>query len=149
MMTGNATAQMQVSELLIYADGAATGNPGPAGIGVVICDRDGNVLLTFSKPIGAATNNVAEYHALITALEVAQRYNPAKVIIHCDSELVVNQVNGGYTVRSPQLLALHDKVLELRQRLPRCIIKYIPSSQNKRAHTLAQTAALKCQIRGQ
>lgn len=145
---GNATGEMHVSELLIYADGAVTGNPGPAGVGVVICDADGNVLLTFSKPIGVATNNVAEYHALITALEVAQRYNPTRVVIHCDSELIVNQVNGGYTVRSPQLLALHNKVLELRQRLPHCIIKYIPSAQNKRAHTLAQTAALKSQVQG-
>lgn len=132
-----------IGELRIYADGASIGNPGPAGVGVVVEDGDGNVILTVSKPIGNVTGNAAEYMALIEALKVAVRYDAERIIINSDSELVVKQVNGDYAVRSPELIPLHEKVEKLRARLGRCIIRQIPSSENKRAHNLAQTAAHK------
>jgi len=127
-------------EIRIYADGASIGNPGPAGIGIVVEDEKGDVLLTLSKHIGNATANTAEYMALIEALKVAKRYSVERVVINCDSELVVKQVNGDYAVRSKELLQLHRRVLKLRERFKECIIRYIPKSENKRAHNLAQDA---------
>ena len=127
-------------EIRIYADGASMGNPGPAGIGIVVEDENGDVLLTMSKPIGDTTANIAEYMALIEALKVARRYRVERVVINCDSELVVRQVNGDYAVRSKELLKLHRQVLKLRERFKECIIRHIPKSENKRAHNLAQVA---------
>lgn len=135
--------KMPIGELRIYADGASIGNPGPAGIGIVVEDGDGNVILTVSKPVGNVTGNAAEYMALIEALKVAMRYDAERIIINSDSELVVKQVNGDYAVRSPELIPLHEKVEKLRAKAGKCIIRQISASENKRAHNLAQTAAYK------
>lgn len=92
--------------LLIYADGASRGNPGPAAIAVKIMDRAGVVVESRSKFIGKRTNNEAEYEALILALSMAMALDPGAVDCYLDSELVVKQLNGEYRVRSPRLESL-------------------------------------------
>ncbi len=135
--------KVPIGEIRIYADGASIGNPGPAGVGIVVEDGDGNVILTLSKPVGNVTNNAAEYMALIEALKVAMRYDAKRIIINSDSELVVKQVNGDYAVRSYELIPLHETVEKLRAKLRGCIIRKISAAENRRAHNLAQTAAHK------
>lgn len=135
--------RQRLGEIRIYADGASVGNPGPAGIGIVVEDENGNVILTVSKPVGNVTANAAEYLALIEALKFAARYDAGRVIINSDSELAVKQINGDYTVRSRELMPLHERAIKLRERLGGCIIRHIAEHENRRAHNLAQVAARK------
>jgi len=78
----------------IYTDGASRGNPGPGGIGVLLCDEDNNVLEESKEFIGEATNNIAEYKALLRGLELAKKYVPCSLEMHLDSELVCKQMLG-------------------------------------------------------
>src|SRR3989440_7786095 len=89
--------------------GGPRATPGPAGIGVVIRAADSTPIVTVGRFIGRATNNVAEYRALITALEEAKKLGAKKVIIHGDSELIVKQMRGEYRVKNPDLRALYDE----------------------------------------
>ncbi|NLG87127.1 MAG: reverse transcriptase-like protein, partial [Firmicutes bacterium] len=88
-------------KLILHIDGASRGNPGPAGIGVVIADVSGTVLAEVSEYIGEVTNNVAEYKALLKGLQEAARIGAKDVSIYSDSELLVKQMNGQYRVRHP------------------------------------------------
>ncbi|GAH88486.1 unnamed protein product, partial [marine sediment metagenome] len=88
-----------MKRVVIYADGASRGNPGPAAIGAVIKDERGRLIASISQRIGKATNNQAEYRAIITALEEADRLGARQVDIKMDSELVVRQINGEYRVK--------------------------------------------------
>src|SRR3954469_11676366 len=90
-------------------DGGSRGNPGPAGIGVVLRAQDGTPLVTLGRFIGRATNNVAEYRALITALEQAKVLGAKKLIIRGDSELIVKQMRGEYRVKNADLRELYDE----------------------------------------
>ena len=83
-------------KLLIYTDGASRGNPGPAGIGIVICDESGKVVKQYEEFIGNATNNFAEYRALIKALELASNFPVSEIDCFSDSELMVKQLIGEY-----------------------------------------------------
>src|SRR5712691_5286310 len=94
--------------LTLQFDGGSRGNPGPAGIGVVVRAADGTSLVTLGRFIGRATNNVAEYKALIAALEEAKKLGAKKLIIRGDSELIVKQMRGEYRVKNPDLKALYD-----------------------------------------
>src|SRR5690348_4110844 len=87
-------------------DGGSRGNPGPAGIGVVLRAGDGTPLVTLGRFIGRATNNVAEYRALITALEQAKELGARKIVIRGDSELVIRQMRGEYRVKHPDMKEL-------------------------------------------
>ncbi len=126
--------------ILIYTDGASRGNPGKAGIGVVICDGEHNVLDEIAEYIGEATNNVAEYRALIRGLERALEYHPLEVEIFCDSELVVKQMNGQYKVKAPSILPLHREARKLIGKLPAWRLQYIPREENVQADALANEA---------
>src|SRR5437667_7390610 len=95
--------------LTLQFDGGSRGNPGPAGIGVVIRAQDGTPLVTLGRFIGRATNNVAEYRALISALQEAKRLGARKIIIRGDSELIIKQMNGQYRVKHPDMKALYDE----------------------------------------
>lgn len=130
----------QVRHILVYTDGASRGNPGKAGVGVVICDKERHVLEEVSEYIGETTNNVAEYKALIRALEKALEYCPKELEIFSDSELLVRQVNGQYKVRAPSILPLYNKAKKLMEMFPRWTIEYIPRGKNALADTLANTA---------
>jgi len=90
-------------KLIIYADGASRGNPGPAGIGIVICDELGKIIKEYRHFIGNATNNMAEYRALIMALKLASSFPVSEIECFSDSELMVKQLNGVYRVKNEKL----------------------------------------------
>src|SRR3954468_2493851 len=99
--------------LTLEFDGGSRGNPGPAGIGVVIRAKDGTPLVTLGKFIGRATNNVAEYRALITAMEEALKLGAKKIQIRGDSELIIKQMRGEYRVKHPDLKPLYEDAYQL------------------------------------
>lgn len=126
--------------LTIYTDGAAMPNPGPAGIGVAILDESNAVVFEASHSIGWATNNQAEYRAVIKGLELAARLGAEHVELRSDSELLVRQVKGDYRVRNPGLKPLCDQVLRLIQAFQSCTIVHIPREQNRAADALSRKA---------
>jgi len=126
--------------LKIYVDGASSGNPGDAGYGFLIKDEKENTLASKSGYIGRTTCNVAEYTALILALQEAMRFNPDLVEIYTDSQLMAEQISGRYKVHSKTLKALHQKVLSLLSYFTSFTVKRIPRSQNKEADRLATSA---------
>jgi ribonuclease HI len=131
---------MLLKKLTIFTDGGAEPNPGKAGIGVVIKDEHGKVVASISKAIGHATNNQAEYRAIITALEKAVQLGAEQVSLRADSELVVKQLNGRYRVKNADLKPLYRRVMELRDRLQRFTVTHIPRERNREADRLASKA---------
>src|SRR5688500_17259405 len=99
--------------LTLEFDGGSRGNPGPAGIGVVVRAADGTPVVTLGKFIGRATNNVAEYRALITAMREAQRLGATSVVIRGDSELIIKQMTGVYRVKSPDMRVLYEEAQQV------------------------------------
>src|SRR5687768_18025364 len=99
--------------ITIRFDGGSRGNPGPAGIGVVLSAQDGTPIVTLGRFIGRTTNNVAEYKALITALEEAKKLGAKKVVIRGDSELIIKQMTGVYRVKNPDMKQLYDEAQHL------------------------------------
>ena len=126
--------------LVIYADGAARGNPGPAGIGVVVEDERGRVLREVSQFVGRKTNNQAEYMALIQGLEAAAEYQADAVQVRLDSELLVCQLRGEYKVKSPLLKPLMSQVQDLLARYKVVGIEHIERQYNRAADRLANRA---------
>lgn len=125
---------------ILYADGASRGNPGPAAIGFVLRDSDDQVIHEGSEFIGRATNNEAEYRALIRGLQTAQGLGVRRLQVRLDSELVVRQLGGRYRVRSPGLRPLHQRVMELTKSFASFEVAHIPRESNRRADTLANRA---------
>ncbi|MBI4479090.1 MAG: ribonuclease HI family protein [Acidobacteria bacterium] len=125
---------------IAYIDGGSRGNPGPAGYGVVIQDAAGKTVESLSRSIGKATNNVAEYHALLAALEYIADRDGARLQVYCDSELVVRQMQGRYRVQSPDLKPLHQRARQLAGQLERFAIQHIPREKNHLADQLANEA---------
>ena len=123
-----------------YIDGGSRGNPGPAGYGVVIQDTGGQTIETLSEFLGTATNNVAEYRALLAALEHAARRQQQRLRVRCDSELVVRQMQGRYRVQSPDLKPLFERAQELARRLDHFSMESIPREENRAADRLANEA---------
>src|ERR1041384_3830819 len=99
--------------ITLECDGGARGNPGPAGIGVVLRGADGTPLVTVGRYIGRATNNVAEYRALIAGLEEAKKLGAKKILVRGDSELIIRQMNGEYRVKSPDMKPLYEEAQSL------------------------------------
>ena len=127
--------------LRLRADGGARGNPGPAAIGVLIEDEDGTRLRTFHRYIGGATNNQAEYHALIDGLKAIADWKPDTLEVYLDSKLVVEQVNGKWRVKEPGLKELHEQALELLKPYgDRVSVRHVDRSQNKGADKLVNMA---------
>lgn len=127
---------------LIYIDGASSGNPGPSGIGIVIY-QDGEEIDTFSRKIGDATNNIAEYKALIEGLKLAKKNSLKNIKIYSDSLLVVKQIKGEYLVRDAILRKLYKVAIGLLKEFPKAEIRHINSCKNKEANRLAQFAIKK------
>ncbi|NCO65752.1 MAG: ribonuclease H [Candidatus Aquicultor secundus] len=127
-------------KVIIYSDGAARGNPGPAGAGAQIKNVKGDVLAEVSEYLGETTNNVAEYRALILALEQAVHYKPFRIEIRADSELMVKQLNGEYKVKNMGLKPLYDRVKQLLAGCTSVEIKHIYRSENSAADELANKA---------
>jgi len=124
----------------VHIDGAARGNPGPAGVGVLILGPNGSVTERMYRSIGQATNNVAEYRALLLALERVRALGSAEVEVYSDSELVVRQIQGRYQVKHPILRALHAAVREHIEGFRRFVIHHVPREQNVEADGLANRA---------
>jgi ribonuclease HI len=129
-----------VKVLRLFTDGAARGNPGPAGLGISIEDENGMKLRTLHKWLGTATNNEAEYHALIEGLKAVRVWNPDRLEIRLDSDLVVQQVNGKFRVKEPRLKELHERAKGLLTEFADWEIKHVDREQNKRADHLANMA---------
>lgn len=123
---------------LIHADGASSGNPGPAGIGAVVVIR--GQTHEISEPIGVATNNVAEYTSLIRALEKAESLGASEAEVYMDSELVVRQMRGEYKVKNEGLKPLHSTALGLSGKFSAFSISHVPREENKEADRLSKKA---------
>jgi len=126
--------------LTLQFDGGSRGNPGPAGIGVVVSASDGTPVVTLGRFIGRATNNVAEYRALITALQEAKKLGAKRVIIRGDSELVIRQMRGEYRVKNPDMKLLHGEATVLLKQFDEAKIEHNLRHKNELADKLANLA---------
>lgn len=126
--------------LTLYADGAARGNPGPAGAGAVLLDDDGAVVAEIARSLGHATNNVAEYTALVLGLEEARRRGVTDLEVRMDSLLVVQQMRGLWRIKHPRLKPLALRAKELLAQFAKPSIGHIPRERNTLADALANRA---------
>jgi probable phosphoglycerate mutase len=126
--------------IVAYIDGGARGNPGPAGFGVRIERSDGEPLEEFHESIGVATTNVAEYRALIAALEWARKHGSRAVHVRSDSLLLVQQMRGAYKVRNSGLQPLHRTAGLLAREIGRVTYEHVPRELNAHADRLANAA---------
>jgi len=131
---------MKIKKVIIFADGAAEPNPGPAAIGAVIKDEQGKVIAAISQSIGRSTNNQAEYRAVIAALEKAIELGATHVDLFSDSELLVRQIKGQYRVKKAELKPLYQQVKHLQGLLQGFTVTHVPRLQNTEAHGLADMA---------
>ena len=127
-------------KLQIFADGGSRGNPGPSGIGVVLLDEKGKKVEEVSKYIGNATNNVAEYLAVIYGLQEAVYRKAKKVILNLDSQLVAKQLKGEYRVKDQNIQKFFDLALNLFRAFDKVEIREIPREENKDADVLVNKA---------
>lgn len=125
-----------MNDLILFIDGASKGNPGHAGIGIRI-ERDGELLTEHCEYIGQATNNAAEYRALIKGLELAARFRADRVTVFSDSELVVRQMNGCYKVKSNALWPLYQTAHKQSKTFAKFQIAHVRRDQNDKADQLA------------
>ena len=126
--------------LLVHVDGGARGNPGPAAIGVVVSDPGGEVVDEVAERIGVATNNVAEYKALLRGLQRAAELGAREVDLVNDSELVAKQLTGAYKVKHPAMKPLHEEAMSALRGFDRWSIRSVPRAQNARADALVNVA---------
>ncbi len=127
-------------KIILFTDGGARGNPGPAGIGGVLCNEKKEKIFAYAKYIGATTNNQAEYQSLIFALEQARRRGAEEVICYLDSELIVKQLNREYRVKDRDLGPLFIKIWNLSQGFKKIAYHHIPREKNKEADKLVNQA---------
>lgn len=128
------------SVMVIHTDGASRGNPGPASVGVVFGLKGGPKLAEHAETIGKATNNVAEYRAVVAALEHCRRWGVKRVHLKIDSELIVRQLHGAYRVKSPDLRPLYQQVVFLSKELDEFRVSHVKRAQNAHADALANRA---------
>jgi ribonuclease HI len=121
-------------------DGASRGNPGPASYAVVLRDPSGTIILELAKKLGRETNNVAEYYALLAALDYAVSHGISALRIRSDSELLVRQIQGRYKVKSAELKPLHERATKLARHLSYFAIEHVRREQNRDADALANVA---------
>jgi len=132
-----------VEHVVIYCDGGSRGNPGPAAIGAVVIDPSTDpptTLATVSETIGVATNNVAEYRALIAGLEAAAVFEPRTVEVRADSQLLVYQLQGRYRVKHPNMKPLYDTARRLLSRYDAVTLVHVPRAENTVADALVNAA---------
>jgi len=124
------------NKTIIYVDGGSRNNPGPSALGVVITDDRGKILKEYSRYLGEATNNQAEYEAVIFALQKAKQLKYKNIEIRVDSELIYYQLTGKYKIKDPDLQPLFIKAWNLRLDYDKVDIKIISREQNKKADKL-------------
>jgi ribonuclease HI len=127
-------------QVVAYVDGGARGNPGPAGFGVRLEQRDGTLIEEFSESIGVATNNVAEYRGLLAALTWAREHGCRDLLVRSDSLLLVQQMLGNYRVKNAGLQPLHAKARLLAAGLDRVAYEHVRRESNTHADRLANAA---------
>jgi phosphoribosylglycinamide formyltransferase-1 len=125
---------------ILYTDGGARGNPGPAAAAFVLADQKNNPLLARAFFLGKTTNNIAEYTALARGLEAAREVKAAKVLVRSDSELIVRQIKGEYKVKSPGLSELYSQCMELLAQFEGWQIEHVPRERNIEADNLVNRA---------
>ncbi len=131
---------MAYKKLIIYSDGGARGNPGPAAAGVIILDQAGQTVGSISEYLGELTNNQAEYRALFLGLKKAKELNAEELECYLDSELVVNQLNLKYRVKNGNIAPEFLKVWNLAQQFKKIVYNAIPREKNKTADRLVNIA---------
>ncbi len=135
-----------MQKLIIYVDGGARGNPGPAALGVVFCDEKGKVLKKYSQCIGKASNNEAEYQGLIFALKKAksllgkEKIKKIPIEIRSDSELLIKQMRGEYKIKTPRIQSLFLTAWNLKIDFKNLKFSLIPREENKEADRLLNEA---------
>lgn len=127
-------------KVIVHVDGGARGNPGPAAAASVVSDPDGEVLDERSRLLGTATNNVAEYRALLLGLERARALGATEVEVVNDSELIAKQVRGLYKVKHPAMRPLHSEAMAALGEFERWSIRSVPRAQNAHADALVNAA---------
>lgn len=129
-----------MSRHVLYCDGASRGNPGPSAIGFVLYDGDGSVVVDLGGYIGETTNNVAEYRALLTGLEMALQRDVSSIEVRLDSMLLVKQVTGEYRVKAKHLKPLHREATRLLAQFDEASIVHVRRELNVAADALANEA---------
>lgn len=135
-----------MEKIIVYTDGGSRGNPGPAGIGVVITDKTGKLIKEYSKFLGVKTNNESEYEAIIFALQKikaifgGEKIKILDIEIRADSELAVRQLSGEYKIEAPTIIPLFMKMWNLKIDFGNISFSHIPREQNKEADRLANEA---------
>jgi ribonuclease HI len=124
----------------LFCDGAARGNPGPAGAGAVIVSPEGHIQARIGKFLGESTNNVAEYMGLILGLKRARAMGLRELDVLSDSELMVKQLNGQYAVKAEHLKPLHDEAMQLLGAFPGITVRHVPREENKLADEMSNRA---------
>jgi ribonuclease HI len=127
-------------KMIVHVDGGARGNPGPAAAACVVSTPGGEVLREQAELLGTATNNVAEYCALLLGLHAAQKLGASEVEVIGDSELIAKQVTGDYKVRNAALRPLHAEVLHALRGFERWSIRTVPRAENATADALVNAA---------
>ena len=125
---------------MLHVDGGARGNPGPAAIGVVVSGPDGEPIDELSETIGEATNNVAEYRAVLKGLQRARELGATEIEIIGDSELVARQLSGRYKVKHPAMRPLYEQAMAALRGFERWSIRTVPRANNARADALVNAA---------
>lgn len=128
------------TKVIIFTDGASRGNPGPASIGVHIISEGGEILGQIAEYIGTETNNVAEYTALVRALEVVRPHGVREITVRADSELMIRQLKGEYRVKAENLRPLFMRCMQLSQSFERVNFEHVRREANKVADGLANQA---------
>lgn len=126
-----------MSSIIVWTDGAARGNPGPAGAGAQLTTPDGEVVGEIAEGLGETTNNVAEYTAAIRGLERAAELGATDVVLRSDSQLLINQLSGRYRVKSEHLIPLHRRLRALARGFERIRFEHVPRERNTEADRLA------------
>jgi len=128
------------ADVVVYTDGGSRGNPGPAAVGAVISSKDGQVLAEIAEALGVATNNVAEYTAVLRALERAHELGARRVDLRADSKLLVEQLNGRWKIKNPTLRVLHEKVREVAKGFDTVTYTHVRREKNVEADALVNVA---------
>jgi ribonuclease HI len=128
------------SRLRLFSDGAARGNPGPAGAGAVLMDAEGRVVARLGRFLGIQTNNYAEYMGLLLGLRHARSLGVKELEVLADSELLIRQLQGRYQVKSPTLRPLYEEAKGLLKQFSRVKLTHVPREQNKVADEMSNRA---------
>ncbi|WP_338864235.1 reverse transcriptase-like protein [Myxococcus stipitatus] len=144
VVSSPAASMVEPSESLgrvrVYSDGAARGNPGPAGAGAVVTDAEGQVLARLGRFLGTQTNNTAEYQGLLLGLRHAKSLGVREVDVYADSELLIRQLGGQYQVKSATLKPLFDEARKLLTAFARVRLHHIPRAKNAEADAMSNRA---------